>query len=271
MVNITNNLVTSNLSTIPQNTPLVRTKGKVIPFSLEERVEKSIEDFLIKHSLRTNYHAEEELKLIILQGLNYNLKLHWSPVDNLDVVRTPQQFLVAMKLRSDVYREDFKGYDLTFQEDIKGLSYDDYDRFSPVFIYKNNNLNQITGTIRFIPSGKLIMPSEEYLNREKFGSNLIIAEMSKQAIRKDSRSNGVTFKSFYLNAYLLAQQLNFSHYIARIDISHFKLYEKMGGIKIENEIGISENVLKPSYIISWKLNEISNFFEKGFLKKMYAG
>lgn len=230
---------------------------------LEERTEQAISS-VTREFEEISFEKLESLKQTINDSLKFNGGVNWIPLQGLDVVRTPEDFLQVMKLRHEVYGS-LPGYSQEFVAPIPGLLYDGFDTNSVIFTYKKDE--HIVGSIRVVFDSEEGLPSEEKFSfdylRER---NLGIAEFSRQVIHPQYQSKG-GFREFYAGAYNLALMNGINLFLAGIDREHLKLYEKFGGIKVEKEMQGYGHIQKPFLITSWDIFEASDFFAKAILRE----
>lgn len=231
---------------------------------LEERTEDAITAFSKSNDISISFDLEEKLRDIIVQSIKLNSSQKWIPYDKIDLIRTPEDMLALMRLRSEVYAP-LPGYSEEFPNYISNMLFDDFDKSSIIFIHKRGD--DITGSIRIVLDNENGLPTEEKFSFDYLRNDHNIAEFSRQVIHPDYQNKGTEFRKFYSASYGWALMNGIDMFLAGIDREHLKLYQKFGGINVEQELDGYGMIKRPFLITSWDISQISPYFRKTVLKE----
>ncbi len=225
-----------------------------MPSSFNEEQKKALELF------QKRIYLEE----IIEETISFNKNLSWEDsIKNLYLTTTAESLVDVFKLRSDIY--GMKNYQHEFPDEIEGLNFDSYDKYSAILYYKSNQ--EVTGSIRLIFDTENNLPSEKNSSLSHLRQTHKIAELSRQVVKQTNKGLGLEFKNFYKGIYHLTKQNNekVNLILASITSDHEKLYQKFGGITIEDRLKAYGKLEKEILLLSWDIEKISKFFQRGFL------
>lgn len=239
---------------------------------LQEFVKQNIQervDYLPKGFYKEQKYALETfqkrifLESIIDESITFNKKLSWNAENkNLSLISTAEELVQVFKLRSDVFREI--NYQNEFPDTIEGLNFDIYDKTSAIIYYKNNK--EVTATIRLIFDSSNKLPSEEKCSfdnmREKYAC---IGEISRNIVKTRGSGLNQEFKYLMCGIYNIFINNNIDIALSGIKKEHYKLFEKLGGVEIYEELSTYGSFDTPCLIISYNPNLASKFFKKVFL------
>jgi predicted GNAT family N-acyltransferase len=217
-----------------------------------------------KYAIETTPYRKRELWSIIQKTLQFNKKLIWKePLENVFLVRTPEELLEIFKLRSKVYEE--LGYSKEFPDSIEGINFDNYDKHSAVFYTKSNG--HITGTCRVIFDNHQKLPLEKNCSLEHLKTNnQPLVELSRLMIEQEVKGLGQEPKLLTKAVYLMMKQNAISTLVSVMIPEHFeKFYCRFGGFRIEKKLEYYSSLQQPFVITSWNIEEVSSFFKKVFL------
>lgn len=242
---------------------------------------------IIKNDFKKNYHifpkellkSEKEamkvfknriqLEEIIDTTLKLNQSINWKSFNkNIKLVNYAEDLINVFKLRSDVYRP--LGYLNEFLENIPGLNYDNYDKYSIILIGKENN--KIIGTTRVILDSKLGLQSEKipefqeiYKNLRYNNPNKRIVEGSRTVIDSNFRGSQI-LKYFFRSMYELYDELDIGVYTScMLEEMNSKLYSNIG-FEILKKSSSYSNIEKEVVLLSWTKENLTPFFKRGILK-----
>jgi hypothetical protein len=205
------------------------------------------------------------LEEVIDESTTFAKQLNWNNDNkNLFLTKTPEELLEVFILRSDVYTE--MNYQNEFPDEIEGLNFDKYDKYSGIIYYKNKN-NIISGTTRVIYDSKEKLPSEDKFSfDEQRKEYKKICELSRLLVKHEKKGLSLEFKylmqgihSFFINN----NDINIM--MCAIKKEHFKLYSKFGGTCIIKELENYGKLDLSALILSMDPSQSSNFFKKMFL------
>jgi len=166
-------------------------------------------------------------------------------------------------LRSEVYREI--NYDNEFPDMIEGLNFDEYDENSAILYTKVNGV--VTGTCRVIFDSNKKLPIDSHFSLDYLRlEHKNIAEISRLTIKHSSLGLNQEFRWLTRGVYLIIIKNSINKTVSALKGTHFKLYSKFGGLKIEKKFDTYGELLNLSIITLWDVSQISNFFKKVFLK-----
>ncbi|MGB0990435.1 N-acyl amino acid synthase FeeM domain-containing protein [Halarcobacter sp.] len=205
------------------------------------------------------------LEETIEETISFNRSLNWdNKYSNTNLALSAEELIEVFKLRSSVYHEI--SYQKECPDEIDGLNFDTFDKNSAVIYCKNNN--EISGTIRLIFDSKKGLPSEEKCSftkqREEFN---LIGEISRNIVKNRNKGLNQEFKYLMCGIYNIFINNNIDLALSGIRADHLKLFEKLGGVKVEKELDAYGNVDIPFLIISYNPSLASRFFKKVFLKQ----
>jgi len=253
MVYVNKNVVINQLQEVVQST--FKRRVASLPDSFQEQQLQAIE------ILKKSFLYEE----VIEEAISFNRELNWNyDNSNLQLATTAEELVEVFKLRSDVY--DSIDYLDEFPDTIDGLNFDIFDKNSAIIYYKNNN--QTTGSIRLIFDSKQKLPTEEkysfdHLRKE----HNMIGEMSRYVVYNSGRGLNLEFKYLMCGIYNIFINNDIDMAYSGIKQEHLKLYKKLGGVGVVEEMDGYGTLKTPFYIISYNPNEASKFFKKVFLNE----
>lgn len=246
-----NNSLTALQKLVEEN---IDKKLSYMPDSFNEQQHQALE--LFKQRIFLEKTIDESIsfnKNLIFENNNQNLHL----------VNTAEDLIDVFKLRSDVYKG--LNYQDEFPDIIEGLNFDKYDKNSAVLFYKTDKT--ITGTIRIIFDSSNKLPSEDKYcfnhMREKYNS---ICEISRLIVRNDKKGLNLEFKYLIKGIFNIFINNKVDMPFLAIVEEHLRLYSRFGGMNIEQTLQDYGNLGHSVSILSWDIQEISNFFKKAFLK-----
>ena len=253
MVYINKNMVINQLQEVIENS--FEKKVANLPKSFQQQQLQAIE--ILKKSI-----LYEE---VIEEAISFNRSLDWD-YDNLNVklTTTAEELVDVFKLRSDVFRSI--DYLDEFPDTIDGLNFDIYDKNSAIIYYKNNN--QPSGTIRLIFDSKNKLPSEEkscFISmRKEYGK---IGKISRNVVLNEGKGLNLEFKYLMCGIYNIFINNDIDIALSGIKQEHLKLFKKLGGVEVIEELESYGTLDVPCYIISYNPNHASKFFKKVFLNQ----
>jgi len=253
MVYVNKNVVINQLQEVVQST--FKRKVASLPDSFQEQQLQAIE------ILKKSFLYEE----VIEEAIIFNRELNWDyDNSNLQLATTAEELVEVFKLRSDVFRSI--DYLEEFPDTIDGLNFDKYDKNSAIIYYKNNN--QPTGSIRLIFDSKQKLPTEEkYCFDHLRKQHNMIGEMSRYVVFNNGKGLNLEFKYLMSGIYNVFINNNIDMAYSGIKQDHLKLYKKLGGVNVVEELDAYGTLTVPCYIISYNPNEASKFFKKVFLNE----
>lgn len=207
------------------------------------------------------------LEEIIEETISFNKKISWENCNkNLHLTTKAEELVDVFKLRSDIYLK--MNYHNECPDTIEGLNFDTFDKSSAIVFYKSNK--EITGSIRVIFDSKQKLQSEDkqsfdYLRKP----HNKLFELSRLVVKQNNKGLGLEFKNMFKGVHQLCTKNKNEKDLVLFCVmqSHYKLYSKFGGIKIEKSLeegyGKIEN---PFLILSWEPHLASQYFKKVFLK-----
>lgn len=203
------------------------------------------------------------LEEIIEKTIEFNKKIVWNNEnEKIHLTTTAEELVEVFKLRSDVFKSI--NYQNEFPDTIEGLNFDKYDTTSAIIYYKNNT--KITGSIRLIFDSELGLPSESKHSfsdvRTKFNT---IGELSRNIIYNEGKGLNLEFKYLMRGVYYIFKNNDIDIALSGIKQEHLKLFQKLGGVDIVQELDSYGSLNLPCLIISYNPELASNFFKKVFL------
>lgn len=241
---------------------------------LKELVEQNLNSGL--SYMPKSFNEEQQLALelfqkriyleeIIEEAIAFNKSLLWNvnKNTNLSLTTTAEELINVFKLRSEIYAQS--NYSSEIPDKIEGLNFDIFDTKSAIIYYGSSK--ELIGTTRVIFDSNINLPSEEkysFDNMRKEHGN--IAEVSRLAIKHKSSGLNLGFKYLMKALYHVFNQNNLNMTLFGIKKEHYKLYSKMGGVNIVDELDSYGSINVPFLIMSWDLSKTSKFFNRSFLK-----
>lgn len=209
------------------------------------------------------YKQRAFLDEVIEETLSFNKSLKWdATTDNLFLTTTAEELLEVYKLRSQVYTEI--NYQKECPDLIPGLNFDKFDKTSAIVLYKQKN--EVTGTCRLILDSDNKLPTEEKVSFEKQRANFNkIGEISRNIVKYRDKGLNLEFKYLMRGIYYLTILNDIDLTVFGIKKDDLKLFSKLGGIEVLEELDSYGEVKKPFLIISRESKKTSSFFKKLFL------
>lgn len=253
MFYINKNTVLNQLEEVVQTT--FHRQVSHLPDSFRQDQLKAIEIF------KKRFLFEE----VIEEAIGFNKKLSWDyPNKNLQLATTAEELIEVFKLRSDVFSSI--NYQHEFPDTIEGLNFDEFDKHSAIIYYKTNNT--VTGTIRLIHDSNMGLPSEKAYSfdpmRKKYP---LIGEISRNVVLNEGRGLNLEFKYLMCGIYNVFINNEIDIAISGIKQEHLKLFKKLGGVDVVQELEGYGSIKAPVCIISYDPNQASKFFKKVFLEE----
>lgn len=204
------------------------------------------------------------LESTIEKTLDFNRSLNWNHEEkHVHLVNNAEELLEVFKLRSDVFGS--LNYENEFPDSISGLNFDTFDHHAAIVFCKTNNV--LSGTCRLIFDTHRKLPTDEKYSldyiREKYSS---IAEVSRLVTKQDKSGLNLEFKYLTRGIYRVLENNPINASVSAMKQSHFKLYSKFGGFKVEKELKGYGHIDYDVVVTSWNPKEISPFFKKHFLE-----
>lgn len=204
------------------------------------------------------------LESTIEKTLDFNRNLNWNyEEENVHLVNNAEELLEVFKLRSDVFGS--LNYENEFPDCISGLNFDTYDYHAAIVFCKTNNV--LSGTCRLIFDTHRKLPTDEKYSldyiREEYSS---IGEVSRLVTKQDKSGLNLEFKYLTRGIYRILENNPINASVSAMKQSHFKLYSKFGGFKVEKELKGYGHIDYDVVVTSWNPKEISLFFKKHFLE-----
>ncbi|RXJ91848.1 hypothetical protein CRV01_01810 [Arcobacter sp. CECT 8983] len=237
---------------------------------VKHNINKQINHLPEKFNEEQRYALEVFKKRVFLEEtieetISFNKRLNWdNRYTNTSLALSAEELIEVFKLRSNVYHEI--SYQKECPDVIAGLNFDVFDKNSAVIYCKNNN--EISGTIRLIFDSNHGLPSEKKCSftkqREEFN---LIGEISRNIVKNRNKGLNQEFKYLMCGIYNIFINNDINLALSGIRADHLKLFEKLGGVKVEKELDSYGNVDIPFLIISYNPNLASKFFKKVFLKE----
>jgi hypothetical protein len=223
----------------------------------------NISTLLDKYSIKATKKQENNLHSILKNTICFNKRLEWDKhIKNIYLVTTIEMLIEIYVLRSIVYAE--LNYDKEFPDTIKGLNFDSYDEHSAILYTKRGG--NITGTCRVIFDKGNTLPMDKYFPLKYLRvKNKKLAELSRLIISRKEKGLSQEPKYLTKGAYLVMSNNKHTTLMSVMVEEHYKLYDKFGGFKIEDEIRSYGSLGLPFIITSWEISQISKFFKKVFL------
>eukprot|EP00767_Chilomastix_cuspidata_P007304 gnl/Chilomastix_cuspidata/7930.p1 GENE.gnl/Chilomastix_cuspidata/7930~~gnl/Chilomastix_cuspidata/7930.p1 ORF type:complete len:255 (-),score=30.82 gnl/Chilomastix_cuspidata/7930:865-1629(-) len=230
-------------------------KVNYLPHDFNEQQKEALEIF------KKRIFLEE----VIEEAIYFNKTLNWEDkYSNIHLIKNAEELIEVFKLRSDVFNEIL--YQNEFPDTIKGLNFDLFDKNSAI-IYCTAN-KQISGTIRLIIDSKNNLPSEKSFSFDEYRKNhKTISEISRNIVKNRNQGLNQEFKYLMCGIYNIFKNNNIDIALSGIKKEHFKLFEKLGGVKIEKELLSYGSINTDCLIISYNPRLASKFFKKVFLKE----
>lgn len=237
---------------------------------VKHKINKQIDFLPEKFNEEQRYALEIFKKRVFLEEtieetISFNKKLSWdNKYENTSLALSAEELIEVFKLRSTVYHEI--SYQKECPDMIEGLNFDTFDKNSAVIYCKKNN--EISGTIRLIFDSKNGLPSEKKcpFSKQRNEFNLI-GEISRNIVKNRNQGLNQEFKYLMCGIYNIFMNNDINLALSGIRADHLKLFEKLGGVKVEKELESYGNVDIPFLIISYNPKFASRFFKKVFLKE----
>jgi len=203
------------------------------------------------------------LEEVIDETISFNKSLQWEQnTQNLHLTTTAEELVQVYNLRSTVYKD--LGYDDEFPDVIEGLNFDDYDKSSAVIYYRNNS--EITATCRLIFDSPYSLPSEDKFSYDDFRlEHNCIGEISRNIIKHKSQGLNMEFKYLMRGVYNVFINNDIDIALSVIKQDHLKLFHKLGGVEVVEELKGYGELDNSFYVISYDPKYASKFFKKVFL------
>lgn len=203
---------------------------------------------------------------LVEESISFNRKLNWDDdTKNLYLVKSAEELVDIYKLRSDVYTT--LNYQKEFPDLISGLNFDEFDSSSAIMYYKNNDLKP-SGTVRLIfESNSQEIPTAQKIKLSEIRKkNLLIGEISRIVV--DSKQTGLNqeFKYLMKGIYKLFINNDIDIAVSVIKTDHLKLYKKLGGVDVIEELQEYGELKDDFSIITYNPKFASAFFKRAFLK-----
>lgn len=93
----------------------------------------------------------------------------------------------------------------------------------------------------------------------------IISEVSRLTVYKETKGLSLEFKYLMQGIHCIFNNNNLNISLFGIKKEHYKLYSRLGGIKVLEELNSYGSFTVPCLIVSWDLSQVSPFFKKAFL------
>lgn len=204
------------------------------------------------------------LESTIEKTLHFNRSLNWNyEEENVHLVNNAEELLEVFKLRSDVFGS--LKYENEFPDSISGLNFDTFDHHAAIVFCKTNN--ELTGTCRLIFDTHKKLPTDEKYSldyiREEYSS---IGEVSRLVTKQNKSGLNLEFKYLTRGIYRILENNPINASVSAMKQSHFKLYSKFGGFKVEKELKGYGHIDYDVVVTSWNPQKISPFFKKLFLE-----
>lgn len=204
------------------------------------------------------------LESTIEKTLHFNRSLNWNhEEENVHLVNNAEELLEVFKLRSDVFGS--LKYENEFPDSISGLNFDTFDHHAAIVFCKTNN--ELTGTCRLIFDTYKKLPTDEKYSldyiREEYSS---IGEVSRLVTKQNKSGLNLEFKYLTRGIYRILENNPINASVSAMKQSHFKLYSKFGGFKVEKELKSYGHIDYDVVVTSWNPHKISPFFKKLFLE-----
>lgn len=253
MTYINKNVVINQLKEVVQHS--FEREVASLPDSFQEKQLQAIE------ILKKSFLYEE----VIEESISFNRSLNWDYENpNVKLTTTAEELVDVFKLRSDVY--DSIDYLDEFPDTIDGLNFDKFDKNSAIIYYKNNGL--VTGSIRLIFDSLGILPTEEKYSfnsvRKKYN---MIGEISRNVVLNEGRGLNLEFKYLMSGIYNVFINNDIDIALSGIKQEHLKLFKKLGGVDVVEEMDSYGSLKTPFFIISYNPKFASRFFKKVFLNQ----
>ena len=230
----------------------------------QKTLEMTMNHFLEEHRLVAKIQDKNKLLDLIAKTIKFNKNLIWhNDEENVFLATTVEAVLEIYMLRSKVYGK--MGYDDEFPDTIKGLNFDKYDSDSAILYTRAKGI--ITGTCRIIfDSSKKLPMDKNYTLEHMRAKDNKIAELSRLMI-DDSHTKGLSQVPKWLTkgVYHIMKDNGMSILMSVMIHTHFRLYSKFGGFKIEDELESYGRLDTPFIITSWEIEKISPYFKRAFL------
>ncbi len=210
--------------------------------------------------------AEETQKIwidTVTKTLHFNRQLQWdNAISDVRLVSTIEELIAVFALRSRIYKK--MGYDLEFPDPVFGLNYDDFDTRSAI-LYTTSN-GSVSGTCRVIFDTEAKLPIDKNYSLAYLRTNgNRLAELSRLMIEKETKGLGQEFRWLTKGVFHVMRQNHYDILVSVMVKEHFKMYERFGGFRMEEELPMYGNLSTPFIITSWKISEYSPFFKRIFL------
>lgn len=203
------------------------------------------------------------LEKIIDETISFNKNLTFENFKHTKLVSTAEELIEVFKLRSDIYSS--LNYGSEFPDIIEGLNFDELDTKSAIAYCKNNNI--VTGTIRLIIDSKDNLPTSKKI-KDKFNFNYnSMSEISRIIVRNSQEGLCLEFKYLMKALYKIFIDNNIDIAISVIKKDHLKLYQKLGGVEVIDEVEGYGTLKSTFLIISYDPKSASKFFKKVFLEE----
>ena len=232
---------------------------------------KSLDDY--QNDLK--YEISKEKLIEVTEIVSNSLSLNQAiPISRqfplLDVIRSPQEFLEVMQLRSEVYNQVEFTKTPELNDPIKGLNYHKYDRDSVVITYRNMT-GELIGTISFILNSEDNgLPSDIYFDSNSFEPKSKLAELTRLAIKEEYRGykDRLIFRSMYAEVYKIAKWLEIDYFIMTSFKKLSEQYMQFGSHKILNRLTGYGDLKGEVMVLAWNPNEPSEFFKNRFIETL---
>jgi len=240
--------------------------------ALQQLVEENISKKLSYMPESFNQQQHQALELFkqrlflektIDEAISFNKNLNFPNENrNLYLAKTAENLIDVFKLRSSVFTSI--NYQEEFPDTIEGLNFDKYDSNSAILFYKSDNM--VTGTIRVIFDSPYKLPSESQFPFDEMRSKYTsICEVSRLTIYKETKGLSLEFKYLLNGLHNIFNNNKLDISLFGIKEEHYKLYSKLGGVKLLQELDSYGTFTVPCLIVSWDLSQVSPFFKKAFL------
>lgn len=203
------------------------------------------------------------LEKTIDEAISFNKNLNFPNENkNLHLATTAEDLIDVFKLRSDVFTRI--NYQEEFPDTIEGLNFDKYDSTSAILFYKVDKM--VTGTIRVIFDKLETLPSEsQFPFKEMRKQYDNICEVSRLTVYKETKGLNLEFKYMMSGLHTIFNNNDLDISLFGIKKEHYKLYSKLGGVNLIEELNSYGTFNVPCLIVSWDLSQVSKFFKKAFL------
>lgn len=204
------------------------------------------------------------LEEVIEETIKFNRNINWeNRNENIKLATNAEVLVDIFQLRSEVFHNI--NYQNAFPDTIEGLNFDKYDKNSAIIYYKNSN--HITGTVRIIFDSINNLPSESIMPFNKLrDSHGKICELSRNTIKHKTDGLSLEFKNLMNGVHNVVTNNDIDITVSGIKKEHHKLCSKFGGLEILKELPSYGEIDVPCLLITWDLNNVSNFFQKAILK-----